>query len=360
MTSLKIGFDAHVLDGKYQGSQTVILRLAEALAAQPDIEVTLYAQKARPVPASFGNRLAYKPLSAASALGRLLWDLPRLSFRDRLDATVFQYIAPPWARNSAVVIHDILPMTHPHLFSKRFVIRSVVLYTLSMMSSGTVLAVSAYTADQISRLFPMFRHKVQVVRNGPSFDETVYFQPRAPDAVQALTGGRRYALAVGRIEPRKNIDLAVRTFLEAGVEDACLVVVGKLDNDFDISLDGPRIVHLQNLDEDTLIDLYANADLFLYPSEAEGFGLPLLDAVLFGIPTLSSNRTAMPEVGGGLADYFDPTAEGAEALLSARIRDHFLGQLIRKPTEAERRNHARKFSWDQSGMDMLTVLRQAR
>lgn len=357
MTALRIGFDAHVLDGKYQGSQTVILRLAEALAAQPNVEVTLYTQKSRPVPA-LRHQLTYKSLSTTSALGRLLWELPHLSFRDRLNATVFQYIAPPWAKNTAVVIHDILPMTHPHLFSARFVIRSVALYTLSMMSSGTILAVSSYTAKQISRIFPMFRHKVDVVRNGPSFHENVYFRPHAADSVKALTGGRRYALAVGRIEPRKNIDLAVRAFLRAGAEDACFVVVGKLDNGFDISLDDPRIVHLQNLDEDVLIALYANADLFLYPSEAEGFGLPLLDAVLFGVPTLSSNQTAMPEVGGDLAEYFDPTTANAVDQLADRIRGHFYDTPVARPSLEARRSHADAFSWRRSAAALADAMRR--
>lgn len=354
---LKIGFDAHILDGKYQGSQTVVIRLAEALAEQPGLAVSLYANVERTVPAALEGRMAYRPLRAGSALQRLLWDMPRLSFRDHLDATIFQYIAPPWARRSTVVIHDILPITHRHLFSTRFVLRSAILFTLSMMSSRTVIAVSGYTAAQIGRLFPMFRHKVQVVRNGPSFDEAVYFRHHAADAVKVLTGGRRYALSVGRIEPRKNINLAARAFLDAGIDNACFVVVGKLDNDFDISLDDPRIVHLQNLDEDTLIALYANADLFLYPSEAEGFGLPLLDAVLFGTPTLSSNLTAMPEVGGDLAEYFNPAAIDAVDVLAHRIRDHFSGAPVLRPSLEARRAHADAFSWKRSGTALANVLR---
>lgn len=357
MTSLKIGFDAHVLDGKYQGSQTVILRLAETLATQPDVEVILYAQQARPVAPSLTNKLVYKPLHAASALGRLMWDLPLLSFGDCLDTTIFQYIAPPWAKKSAVVVHDILPITHPHLFNTQFVIRSAVLYTFSILSSGMVLTVSAYTAEQIARRFPLFRDKIHVVRNGPSFDEAVYFQPQSPDVVRSLTSGRRYILSVGRIEQRKNIDLAVKSFLASGTEDVCYVIVGKLDNDFTISLDDPRIIHLQNLDEDTLIALYANADLFVYPSEAEGFGLPLLDAVLFGTPTLSSNLTAMPEVGGDLAEYFNPIAIDAVDVLAHRIRDHFSGAPVLRPSLEARRAHADAFSWKRSGTALADILR---
>lgn len=358
MTALRIGFDAHVLDGKYQGSQTVILRLAEALAAHSDVEITLYAQQERLVPASLARRIIYKPIVSRSPLGRLLWELPRLSCRDRLDTTVFQYIAPPWARNPAVVIHDVLPITHPHLFSAKFVARSVALYTLSMMFAGTILAVSAYTAEQISNLFPMFRHKIHVVSNGPSFHENVYFRPHAADSVQALTGGRRYALAVGRIEARKNIDLAVEAFLRAGVEDACFVVVGKLDNGFNITFDDSRIVHLQDINEDILVALCANADLFLYPSEAEGFGLPLLDAVLFGVPTLSSDQTAMPEVGGDLAEYFDPTAKNAVDHLATRIRGHFTGYPVERPSLEARRRHAEAFSWRRSAATLVDALRR--
>jgi len=77
--------------------------------------------------------------------------------------------------------------------------------------------------------------------------------------------------------------------------------------------------------------------------------------LLFGLPTVSSDRTAMPEVAGGLASLFDPTAAGAQEVLAARIRGHFMDQPIPAPTEEQRRTHATAFSWDLAASALLAT-----
>lgn len=349
--STTVGFDAHVLDGRFQGSRTVIARLAQNLARdQADIEVTLYCA----TPPDLGPRVGHGALPRGGAWRRLFVDLPRIARRDRLDALIYQYICAPWSRNSWVVIHDVLPITHARLFGAAFVIRSAILFILSMIWARRVIVVSQYTADRVKRVAPFASHKLTVVRNGPSFDEDVYFTPRP------AARSTPYILTVGRLEKRKNVDMLVKAFVKAQIPDVELVIVGKAEPGYEIALDAPNVVSVTNADDAALADLYANAALFVYPSSAEGFGLPLLDAILFGAPTLSSKLTAMPEVGGNLAEYFDPSAADAVETLSERMRAHFSGRPVLAPTPQQRRAHANAFSWRHSAAALADALRTQR
>ncbi|WP_425992862.1 glycosyltransferase family 4 protein [Brevundimonas sp. TWP2-3-2] len=344
----KVGFDAHVLDGRFQGSRTVIIRLAQALARDhADIDVTLYCES-RPDPCP---RIRHGSLPVAGAMRRLALDLPRIACRDDLDALIYQYICAPWSRNSWVVIHDVLPITHARLFRAVFVVRSAILFMLSMIWARRVVVVSQYTADSVLRIAPFVRKKLTVVLNGPSFDEDLYFQEYPAPARPP------YILAVGRLERRKNIDLLVRAFSRAGPQGVELIVVGKAEPGYSPPLGAPGVIYIESVQEAALAALYANAALFVYPSAAEGFGLPLLDAVLFGVPTLSSNRTAMPEVGGDLPEYFDPETPDAEAVLARRISEHFGGRPVKAPSQAARLGHAKAFSWTKSAESLANAIR---
>jgi glycosyltransferase involved in cell wall biosynthesis len=352
---MKIGFDAHVLDGRYQGSRTVITRIAQILAEDnKEWSVCLYCASNLGDIGISEKYISHSYMPMSGNISRLLYHMPKLSLRDKLDATIFQHISSPFARNPWVVIHDILPITHYKMFPLIFRLRSYVFFSIAMLISKKIITVSQYTADKISEFMPSVSNKIVVVRNGPSFDESEYFEHHdRARATRIMNSEKPYIMVVGRIEKRKNVDLLISAFLKSNVKSANLVIVGKIETTEQVNLSVPGVIHLQGVDEVALKALYANAEMFVYPSAAEGFGLPLLDAVLFGVPTLSSNQTAMPEVGGGLAEYFDPTASGAIDHLAARIFEHFNGNPVKKPSLEERRRHAAVFSW-KTGAQALT------
>ena len=143
------------------------------------------------------------------------------------------------------------------------------------------------------------------------------------------------------------MDLLVRAFAAAGLPDVDLKIVGQVDMGYAwAGPDDQRIQVLSGIDDETLAHLYRGASLFVYPSSAEGFGIPLLDATLFGIPVISSNLTSMPEVGGSLPTYFDPTRVAAMEELADLIQGHFAGRPIYSPTVAERKRQLERFSWE--------------
>jgi glycosyltransferase involved in cell wall biosynthesis len=354
-----LGFDGHVLTGKFQGTRTTLGNLLNALASHVDPgEIGVFCDDPAEARRNLGDsnpmidRLQFVAMTTRSSLKRLLIDLPRQLKKIGAKYGVFNYIAPVQG-SSIVFIHDILPITHPNFFPLVFRIRSAIWFYISVHRARLVVCVSDYSAQALLRNFGRgLAHKVRTIRNGPSFPVDVYFAPR-PEA------RRRSILCVGRIEQRKNVHLLIEAFTQANVPDVELVIVGSYDQGFAYDFpDDPRIRRITGIDEPGLIALFREASLFVYPSAAEGFGLPLLDAVLFGIPTLASDRTAMPEVAGELAEYFDPTAAGAAQWLAGRIAGHFEDRPVVPPSLDARRVHAEMLSWDSAARALLQAVRE--
>lgn len=350
----RIGVDGHVLTGKFQGTRTTLSRLLRAVAEQiGDRSLIVYSDDPREARALLSSPpYEFAALGHAGSLRRLLHVLPSAFRRDRIDLGVFQYIAPLTGRH-LVFVHDILPITHPQYFPWRMRLQLGLFLRLSVKRAAMVVAVSEYTRRELELRLGISPDRLRVVLNGPSFEPTVFDTPYRP-------ASDRYILTVGRIEQRKNIPLLVEAFQKAAVPGVRLVIVGTHDAGFDYVLpDDPMIEWRRGIDDAALIDLYRGAGLFVYPSAAEGFGMPLLDALLFGLPVISSDRTAMAEVGADLADFFDPESPDATGILADRIRGHFGIAPISPPSDAARIALAARFDWNRSAIDFLNAVDDA-
>jgi alpha-1,3-rhamnosyl/mannosyltransferase len=174
---------------------------------------------------------------------------------------------------------------------------------------------------------------------------------------------RPYVLVTGTLEPRKNVPRAIEAFasLPPELRDAHeLVLVGargwSADETFaSVAAHSGRVRTLGFVPDDDLRCLYRQATVFLYPSLYEGFGLPVLEAMLAGVPVLTSNVSSLPEVGGDAVAYADP-------LDVASIRDGLatlLGDRERRADLAARgRERAEEFSWESTAARTVAVLEQ--
>lgn len=351
MDPITIGVDGHVLTGKYQGTRSTLTNLLVALGSRIGARrLVVYSDDPVAARATVGvDAFEYEPLTAHGSIQRLL-DFPRLFRRDRVSIGVFQYIAPLTGRN-IVFIHDILPLTHPQYFPWKMRLRVMLFFTLAIRRAAMVVVVSEDTRKAVAARYRLPPEKVRTVLNGPSFPLPIY------TAESRAAAPEPYILTVGRIERRKNVGLLIEAFLKADLPEVKLIIVGAVDLEFDFDVPtDPRIEVRSRVPEDELIALYRGAGLFAYPSAAEGFGMPLLDATLFGIPTIASNRTAMPEVGGDLVRYFDPEAPHAVDTLAAQIVGHFTDAPIAAPSEAQRMTQAERFSWERAADGFLAAV----
>jgi glycosyltransferase involved in cell wall biosynthesis len=235
----------------------------------------------------------------------------------------------------------------------------------SSVAADWVVAISEYSRAHYLKLFPHFpSDRVRVIHPCSRFDDSTR-QGSPPAAAKVLdTGG--YWLSVGTIEPRKNQRMLVQAYaryLEAGGRPLPLVLAGGkgwLMEDFKDYLAelgiSDRVILTGYVSDNELIWLYRNCYANLYPSVFEGFGLPVLEGMQFGAPTLSSNTTSMPEVAGEAAmlltphDYHAWTQAMLDLVSDRDRRD-------RMSLDASAR--ARKFDWQRSATAMLAIYEEA-
>ena len=372
---MRIGIDARTLSGRFTGDRTYWRGLIGGLAAiDAANEYLLYVRG--PVegelPPGLGPNFQWRliPRPANDALW-MLSAFPRALKADRVDVAHTQYNIPLLGAPCPVVttIHDVSFQVHPDLFlpKDRWILQTLV--PRSMQKAAAVVAVSQSTRRDIVRCYPQIRaEKVSVVLEAAG--KQFVIPPGGQETARAAANKRLgltdapYLLAVGVLQPRKNLALLLKAFarLKTGPNPPPhrLVVAGKRgwldDTDAQLASLPPEavrdIVLAGYVADADLPGLYGGADALCYPSRYEGFGLPPLEAMACGCPVLCSRSSSLPEVVGdaGLllpADDAGAWAQALETLLASPAAQAEWRQ--RGPERAA------LFSWEKAGRETLNV-----
>lgn len=252
-----------------------------------------------------------------------LWEqieLPRLLRRVRKNAVLYSPMmsGPVAVSRQVVTIHDLFPVEHPEWFSKAFNAWYSFMMPRLLRKVAFIAASSDYTRQRLLDRYSLSQEKIVLCHLAQ--DER--FSP-APveqlDCFRAKYGlPERYLLYVGSVEPRKNLKTLVSAWKRtvAREEGVKLVIAGgaaredvfnAAESGAEVLID-PSIQRLGFFSDEHLPLLYQGAEAFTLPSLAEGFGLPVLEAMACGTPVICSNTTAMPEIAGGAA-YLVPPLE---------------------------------------------------
>lgn len=268
------------------------------------------------------------------------------------------------ARGLPVVltVHDALPWTNPEWFTRANALQQRLLVTGAARRARRVITVSEEARRQLIAHVGIDGDRIDVVHNGISgrFGP----QHRDRDWLRARFGvDGPTVLVVGTPEPRKNLSGAIAAFagVRRSIPGARLIIAGG---------DGWGLPHLDavlrplgdaavatgRLSEDDLVRLYASGDCLLFPSFAEGFGLPPLEAMASGTPVVCSDRSSLPEVVGDAARLCDP--DDHEALAAAVVE-----VLEDAPCAARLREHglvrSAEFTWQRAAEGTLAAYRRA-
>jgi glycosyltransferase involved in cell wall biosynthesis len=290
-----------------------------------------------------------------------LWEQTSLARQSR-DGVLWSPCAsgPMIANKHIVTFHDLFPLESPQWYSKSYA--SWYRFSWSRLASRAthIIAVSEYTKIRLVERLGVDPEKVTVIHNGVDhklFSASHAAVPAARAELKLPLG--RYLLCVGSLEPRKNLTRLISAWTQVSAElptDVWLVVAGSSEAIYGSADFGelpPRVFLTGYVPERHLQGLYAGSLGFVYPSLAEGFGLPPLEAMACGIPVMTSRTGALPEVCCSAALYFDPTntADLSRAMkllvsdVSMRRRLSFLG-----------RERAAALTWERTAERTFRVL----
>jgi glycosyltransferase involved in cell wall biosynthesis len=247
-----------------------------------------------------------------------------------------------------ITVPDLLPLEQPELF-RGFPRVQARASLPALRRADRILTYSEHTRQAVIERLGVSPEGVVTTPLGVGDA----FRPSSPDEswLRDRFGiAAPFVLCVGTLEPRKNLAMALRAFetVSSRVPDTELVVVGPpgwRNREFDRLLQRSRTpVHMAGFVSDSdLSRLYSATSCFLYPSQAEGFGLPVAEALACGAPVVTSDRTSLPEVAGGASLLVDPgNADSIADAVQRVLEDEELRGDLRRRALA--RAHA--FSWE--------------
>jgi glycosyltransferase involved in cell wall biosynthesis len=356
------------------GVGTYVRNLLPALARQdPSVDLRPFHSRVTTSPSAADETLLHRfPVEELAGTIRSLyprWNLtgrpplpPALAAADLVHAASAVAVPPAGDGQKLVVtVHDLAFLAVPWCFPRQWRQMYRMGLRAAVRRADAIVTPSRSTAEDLlsrTKVDPSRVHVIPLAAALPASGVD-------PDpALARLKIPRPYILSVGTLEPRKNLVRLVRAYRRlatTGVPHA-LVLAGPLGWHRqallrELALAGPGdIVLTGRVTSDDIDALYRRADLFVYPAIYEGFGLPVLEAMARGVPTISSSTTSLPEVAGDAAVGVHPgSIREIEAGMQRVLDDPALADRLREDGLAR----AQRFSWDEAARLTLQVYEKA-
>jgi glycosyltransferase involved in cell wall biosynthesis len=361
---VKIFVDCHIFDKNFEGTRSYITGLFQELVKDQSKEFFFAAQNTAILQEIFGNNtnVNYLNLRSKNKFYRLLVDIPKLIKKNNIDYAHFQYIVPPIKYCHYInTIHDLLFLEYPEYFPWLYRVRNKLLFNWSAKHSDIVFTVSDYSKKQIQKKFGIENIAITPNAVNQAFFES-YDKESIKIRVKKQYNIEQYFIYVSRWEVRKNHHFLLEVFIENNYyKDFSLVLVGKRDlpnNKFDVLYNSlpnsiqEKIIILEKVNFDELQLLIKGANLSIYPSIAEGFGIPPLEAAAAGIPSIYANTTAMRDFNFLEDCGFDPFDKtDLQHKIDLKLKEEQVvdySQLIKE-----------KYNWKQSALCFIQELNKS-
>tara|TARA_R110002033_G_scaffold139077_1_gene178253 strand:+ start:9658 stop:10752 length:1095 start_codon:yes stop_codon:yes gene_type:complete len=312
---MNILVDAHVFDSKYQGTRSHLKGLYSALIPLcKDWTFFLAANDVENLKNEIGEfeNVKYVKFKKRNKFSRLLIEIPFLIRKHNIDYSHFQYTILPVSKCKYIVtVHDVLfeQKEFKHYFPLKIRLVNHLLHKFSSKKADILLTVSEFSKVKISQIYNININDIYVTPNAVNDD---FYN----DTIEIDTPSK-FILYVSRVEPRKNHLNLLKAFVELNLKDKGykLVFIGKKDipypefeaykSSFQEEI-GDSLICIESINNNDLVCYYKNCSLFVFPSFAEGFGIPPLEAMSLQKKVLCSNATAMKDFNLPNEFLFDP------------------------------------------------------
>lgn len=367
---MRIGIDFHSAEREGSGNCTYIRNLVEALLKidHDNIYFLYVTNISYPYYEQF-KRIKNVHLCLIKPNNPFI-RIPLLGLKtliDKIDVLHVQYIAPPFHRGKLVVtIHDISYLHFPECFRKFEQFYLKILIPINIKKADKILTVSEYSRKDIIRNYNVPSNKIRVTHDAvkPIFKPLKNLK-KGNEILKHYKISDKFILFVGRIDARKNIPVLIKSFISLKQTEKIphkLVIAGKEDFlpkqtlwDIELLQHRKEIIFTGYLQEDYLPLFFNLAEVFVYPSLYEGFGLPCLEAMACGCPVISSNNSSIPEVVGDAGLLVNPC--DANEIASAIYRV-ILDDKLKLKMQTKGFKQARKFDWEITAVKTLEVYKK--
>lgn len=380
MKNLTIGIDAHAIGARQGGNETYIRHLILALARidrQNRYRIYLASREAgawwREWFAGNAPNFEVRMIPPPTPLVRAPVALALELRRHPVDLLHVQYTAPPFCPVPVVAtIHDLAFEHYPETFTRRgsWQLRLTVRRTARL--AARIATVSNYSRDDLLRTYGLPPARVAVTWNGVDegfrpLPETMADQISEAEALRRRYGiDGPYILALGSLQPRKNLPRLIRAYAglrQRRATEARLVIVGRelwlTGGIFEEVKREPwarDVIFTGYAPDEDLPALYRQARLLVYPSIFEGFGLPPVEAMACGTPVVASNAGSLPEICGDAARLVDPLDEES---IAAGIHDLLTDEGLRQRLRAAGIEQVRRYDWRDTALRTLELYQEA-
>lgn len=363
-----IGIDAHTVGDKLTGNETYIYYLIKSLSnLDSNNSYHIYYTKAKAKNFVAKDNFKFQKIKIHNRFVRLSMSFPFELYKHPVDILLVQYIAPLICPCRLIVtIHDIGYKRYPAFFTKAFRRRQSFLVPLNIKKARKIITISEFSKRELIELYNVPEDKVSVTYLGVGEE----FKPiKDAEKIAEITSrykiNTKFILYTGNLQPRKNLVRLIGAFnllkKHKKIEHK-LVIVGRkawLYGDIFKAMESSEfaedIIWTDYIPQNDLIMLYNVADVCVYLSLYEGFGLPLVEAMACGTPVIAANSNSLPEVVGDAGILVDPldVESISKAICEVISNDKLRYEMVEKGLK-----RAKLFPWENTAKKTLKILHE--
>lgn len=371
---MNIGIDARGLDGNRSGIPIYIEEIVKQLSdIDKNNKYMLYSTRKVDIKEKLSDNIIIKDDERRFGSFWMYLKLPKVLKEDNID--VFwgtQHLLPmrnKYTKNIKYVltIHDLAIKKLKTVGSLKNTIIQKLFVKRSLKSADKIIAISDATKKDIVELYKINKEKITVVYNGTNLEENSYnLTKEQENQIQEKFKIKNtpYIFFLSTIEPRKNVETLIKAYeyIRNKNENLRLILAGGLGWKYESVLE---LVQNSEYREDIFMPgyiskeekeyLFKNAECFVYPSLYEGFGLPILEAMINKLLVITANNSSLPEVGGEAAYYYEEVLNyknlGNKIIEVLNLNEEIKNKKIMQGIE-----QAKKFTWEKCARETLEII----